>query len=179
MTARRLLLACLVAVLALVVGACGGSEKVGDDLGVGNGGPTTSACRLGECTTTTAPPTTTTAAKAAAPTTSRPVVVATTTTAPVQATTTTRAPSPPFVIRIQPDSAGSHFAPSQASVVRGAVVRFTNVDEVARSVEADDGSFSSPSIPPGGTFDYVAATPGRFPYHDGTRPYAVATLVVN
>lgn len=178
MRARRVLLACVVAGLTLA-GACGGSEKVGDDLGVGKGGPTTSACRLGECTTTTAPPTTTTTAKAAAPPTTRPALVATTTTAAVQATTTSRPPSAPFVIRIQPDSAGNHFAPSQAAVVRGTVVRFTNVDEVPRSVEADDGSFSSPSIPPGGTFDYVAAAPGRFPYHDGTRPYAVATLVVN
>lgn len=177
MRTRRTLLACVMAGLALA-GACGGSEKVGDDLGVGKGGPTTSACRLGECTTTTAPPTTTTTVPKAAPTT-KPAVVATTTTAAVQATTTTRAPSPPFVVRIQSDSSGNHFAPSQASVARGTIVRFTNVDESPRSVEADDGSFSSPSIPPGGTFDYVAATPGRFPYHDGTRPYAVATLIVN
>jgi hypothetical protein len=43
---------------------------------------------------------------------------------------------------------------------------------VPRSVVANDGTFRSPDIPPGGTFLYQATKAGSYQYQDGTRPYA-------
>jgi plastocyanin len=83
-----------------------------------------------------------------------------------------------FVIKIQSDSAGYQFEPRVAAVAAGTIVRWTNTDSVARSVEADQGQFKSSSIPPGGSFDYATSAKGQFNYHDGTRPYAVGTLGV-
>ena len=61
---------------------------------------------------------------------------------------------------------------------RGSTVRWQNNDSVPRSVEDSGGAFRSPSIPPGGTWDYKASTPGKYSYSDGTRPYAVGELNV-
>ena len=71
------------------------------------------------------------------------------------------------------------FAPKDATVKVGQTVKWVNQDTQARSVVSDDGrSFSSPAIAPGASWTYQANTPGTFAYHDGTRPYAVATLEV-
>ena len=179
--ATRRSVARAVSVLVMVavgLGACGGQDKVGEGLGV-EGRTGTSTCRLGECTSTTTPPTTAPVATTVA-TTSPPKT--TTTTAKPQVTTTTTAPPQQavFAIKIQSDSAsGGHFLPRVASVRQGVLVRWTNTDTLPRSVEADDGSFRSPEIAPGGTFELTASTPGTFNYHDGTRPYAVGTLQVS
>lgn len=169
------------AVAVLALSACSGSSKVGEGLEVKEGGQEAN-CRLGECTTTTTSTTTSTtiatttstarpsAAAAAARQTTTSTTAPTTTTAPKQAT---------FVIKIQSDTAsGGQFQPRVATVRVGTLVRWTNTDTVARSVEADEDQFKSPSIPPGGSFDYRAEAAGSFNYHDGTRPYAVGTLQV-
>lgn len=167
----------LAGVLALA--GCNDDSSVGGDLDV-SGGPSTSACRLGECTTTTttatavnqAPATSTTARKSNTTTT----VVRTTTT---QAVTTTTTEEVAIGVKIQSDTTqGGQFDPRQASVPRNSLVRWTNTDSVARSVQADSGEFRSPAIPPGGTFSYRATKAGVINYHDGTRPYAVASLEV-
>lgn len=166
------LLPAALAVAATVLASCGGSSKVGEDLAAEQGS-STSACRLGECTTTTAA-SPTTRPPTAAPTTRPPTAAPTTTKA---APTTTR-PAAVFVVTIRSDQEGRPFDPQVSSVSVGTTVRWTNADSVARSVESDTGAFSSPTIPPGGSFDYVATAKGTFRYHDGTRPYAVATLEV-
>lgn len=161
----------LAVLLALGAAACGDSSKVGEGLEAKKGEKGGADCRLGECvTSTTGGPTTT------APATTTTVRPTTT----VKAATTTTAPKAAmFVIKVQNDStSGGQFSPRLAVVRKGTVVRWTNTDTVARSVEADEGRFKSPSIPPGGSYDYVADTPGDFNYHDGTRPYAVGTLQV-
>jgi plastocyanin len=162
--------------LALALAGCGDSTKVGGDLAAKKGAPGAGACRLGECTTTTAPAVTTTTARAqATTTTARPAV---TTTAVKSAPTTTR-PAGPFVITIQGDNAsGGQLTPSEATVPKGTLVRWTNADSVPRSIEAENGSFTSPELAPGASWEYRPASPGTFEYHDGTRPYAVATLHV-
>lgn len=162
----------LVCTVALGLGACGGGNKVGEGLDVAPGGEA-GDCRLGECTTTTSapPPSTSTTAKPVA-TTAKPVATT------AQAATTTTRPQAAFVISIQPDSAGRQFNPSVAKVARNTLVRWTNTDNVARSVEADDGSFKSPMLAPGASFDYRPPNAGRFDYHDGTRPYAIGYLEV-
>jgi plastocyanin len=107
--------------------------------------------------------------------TTRPPPTSTTTT---RATSTTQVKRALFVIKIQNDSVGFQFEPRVATVAMGTTVRWTNVDSVPRSVEADNGEFTSASIPPGASFDYVTIVKGTFNYHDGTRPYGVGTLQV-
>jgi plastocyanin len=81
-------------------------------------------------------------------------------------------------IKIQGDTQGSQFEPRLGQVRTGTTVKWVNVDSQARSVEADNGAFRSPSIPPGGSYELRAPAPGTYNYHDGTRPYAVAQLQV-
>lgn len=157
------------AVLA-AVGACGGGNKVGEGLEVKSPGEE-AGCRLGECTTTTTAPAAVTTSSP--PTTAKPVA----TTRPTTTTTALRR-DPVFTIKIQSDSASGQFDPSAARVAKGAVVRWTNTDSVARSVEADNGAFKSPPIAPGASFDYKTTSTGRYDYHDGTRPYAVGFFEV-
>lgn len=161
----------VMALPALALVACGDDNEVGSGIDVDEGVEET--CRLGECTTTTAaapsvteaPATTTTTAPRATTTTNR--------------VTTTTAVQPSLVIRIQGDKAqGGAFDPGQAAVSKGGIVRWTNTDAVARAVEADAGAFRSPSIPPGGSWDYKASASGTFNYHDVTRPYAIGSLEV-
>lgn len=155
-----------VALAAAMVSACGGDSKVGSgvDLDVED---VVGDARLGERTTTTT----------VAPGASQQLGIGeTTTTAPVAPPTTQAAG---FEIAINGDnSAQSQFHPSQARVFVGTTVRWVNRDVRPRSVVADDGTFSSPTLAPGQSFTWAAARPARIDYHDGTRPYAVATLEV-
>ena len=155
--------------MAAVTAACSSNTSVGQNLNTKNIGKQQNTARLGEEATpapTHAPARATAkpAAPRAAPQAKKPAAQ------PVAAT-----------IKIQSDSAagGSQFDPRTTRVSRGSVVRWVNVDKVARSVVADSNAFNSPSIPPGGHWDYTANTPGQFNYHDGTRPYAVGTLEVS
>ncbi len=166
MNSRRIPMLLFV-VLALVAGgACSSDNKVGEglDTDLEGGGNT----RLGETTTTVAPVTTAPVATTAKPVATTPPRAAAVTTAPPAA--------PAIVVKIQ--SASPQFDPALAAVRSGATVRWQNTDSQPRSVEADNGSFKSPLIPPGGTFDLKAPGPGTYNYHDGTRPFAVAQLQV-
>ncbi len=71
------------------------------------------------------------------------------------------------------------FNPYYIRVYAGGVVSVTNQDKVARSVTADRGQFDSGLIKPGGTWEYDPKTPGKFNFHDSTRPYVVGTLEVD
>jgi plastocyanin len=106
----------------------------------------------------------------------------TTTTAPVTHAAPPPAPKPQaqkFAIGIFGDSSGQpQFNPPAAKVYTGTIITFTNHDSVARSVVSDNGAFNSAPIPPGGAWNYTAASVGTFNYHDGTRPYAVAYFQV-
>ena len=58
------------------------------------------------------------------------------------------------------------FSPSTVTVKKGAVVKWTNDDGYAHTVNSNDGTtFSSGNIAGGGTFTYTATTPGTFNYH--------------
>lgn len=85
---------------------------------------------------------------------------------------------PVIQISIRSDNAGSAFDPSVVRVTKGGKVTWVNNDSTARSVEADGGAFNSGLIPPGGSWTWTATRSGRHDYHDGTRPYAVASLEV-
>lgn len=102
----------------------------------------------------------------------------TTTTPPPAPTTTARPSAPAYEIKIQSDSAGSHFEPRVAQVFAGTPVQWVNTDSQPRSVEFADQSFSSGPIPPGGSSTFTPNRAGEFNYADGTRPYAQGTLRV-
>jgi plastocyanin len=176
---RPVLVIALGLLAVLTTAACGDKSKVGNDQLLNFKDQANN--RLGVTTTTGAPAPTTTAAGGAkagvgAATTQKPT---TTTAAPVVVSTTTTArPAPVTEIAIYGDSGPSQFEPAQAAAYVGGVFRWTNKDSVARSVLADDGSFTSPSLPPGGTFELKAQKAGTFNYHDGTRPYAVGAIQV-
>lgn len=180
----------LFAAAILGLAACGGSNKVGSGVDL-NLKDQVNNQRLGATTTTAAPASTVTTASqrlgvgSQATTTTTTAAPVTTTAKPAVVTTTTAAPAPvaPTVptldVAINGDSGGqSQFDPSQARVYSGTLVKWTNRDSVARSIEADDGTFMSPSIPPGESYTYKADQPGKYNYHDGTRPYAVGLLEV-
>ncbi len=104
-------------------------------------------------------------------------------TRPAKQSITTPAPAatePPALIdiAIQSDAAGTAFDPPVVQIFVGSIARWTNNDTVGRSVEADDGTFASGLLAPGQKYSYEAKKVGKFNYHDGTRPYAVATLEV-
>lgn len=172
----------VVVLLLASLAACGEENKVGDDqlldfkeqaqerLGattttvpVETTLPTDGGGKAGVGQTTVAP------APTAAPTTAPP-----TTAAP----TTTVRQAPVTEIAINSDGGSSQFDPSQAAAFVGGIFRWTNKDSVPRSVEADDGSFRSPMLAPGETFEFKAAKTGTVNYHDGTRPYAVGAIQV-
>lgn len=85
---------------------------------------------------------------------------------------------PVIEIVIQSDNAGSAFNPSVVRVSKGGKVSWVNRDSVVRSVEADKGAFKSGPIAPGQSWTWTATVTGKHGYHDGTRPYAVASLEV-
>lgn len=84
-----------------------------------------------------------------------------------------------IAVSINADTSGAgSFDPSVARVFTGSTVRWVNKDTVARSVESDTGTFSSGSIKPGDSWSFQFKRAGKFNYHDGTRPYAVAAIEV-
>lgn len=171
-TKPRAILVILLAVVALGVSACSDESSVGSGVNTENLGEGGRDGAFRD-TTTTAAPTTTAPPTTQPPATTRPVATTKppSTTQPVQQVALT--------IGIYSDTSGKNqFEPRQAGVQRGATVRWQNFDDKPRSVEESVGAFKSPLIPPGGTWDYKANTPGKFNYSDGTRPYAVGELNV-
>lgn len=160
--------------LVVLVASCGKKNKVGDE-SLLNFKDQAQKERLG-ATTTTAAQATTTAPPTTAAAGGNKGALRNSTTTTVAATTTTQVQA--FEIAVNSDQGGSQFAPPSAQVYVNTSVRWTNKDTVARSVEADNGLFRSPEIPPGGTFTYRFTKTGKVNYHDGTRPYAVGSIEV-
>jgi plastocyanin len=73
---------------------------------------------------------------------------------------------------------GMSYNPSALTVTRGATVTWTNRDNVQHTVTADDNSFSSPLINPGGSYSRTFNTPGTIPYHCTPHPQMTATITV-
>lgn len=151
--------------VAVALAACGEDNEVGSGVDL-NIADQAEGVRLGETTTTEAP---------AESSGERAALGDTSTTA----APTTTVQEVTLAIAINGDSGTeTQFNPSAARVYVGSLVEWVNRDTVARSVVADDGTFDSGMIAPGGTFRFEAKTAGNFPYTDGTRPYAVGTLEV-
>jgi plastocyanin/uncharacterized membrane protein len=69
------------------------------------------------------------------------------------------------------------FQPAQLSVHPGETVEFKNQDIFAHTVTADDGSFDSGLIQPGGSWKLTVAKTGTIAYHCAPHPNMKATLV--
>ncbi|RDU96849.1 cupredoxin domain-containing protein [Trinickia dinghuensis] len=69
------------------------------------------------------------------------------------------------------------FAPANVTVKAGDEVTWDNKDLVAHTATAK-GAFDSHSIAPGGSWTYMARTPGRYAYGCSLHPTMKATLVV-
>jgi plastocyanin len=60
----------------------------------------------------------------------------------------------------------SAFTPADVTVMVGGSILWVNTDsEQVHTVTADDGSFDSGDIQPGGTFGFTFNTVGPYPYH--------------
>jgi hypothetical protein len=72
----------------------------------------------------------------------------------------------------------SGYDPYYIRVFTGGVMTVTNKDTKPRSVVGDKNEFDSGPIAPGKTWTYEPTKPGKFNFHDGTRPFVVGTLEV-
>jgi plastocyanin len=70
------------------------------------------------------------------------------------------------------------FAPGIITVSAGTTVTWTNNDNMAHTVTADDNSFDSGSIALGGTFSKMFSTAGTYPYHCTIHSTMKGTIVV-
>jgi plastocyanin len=71
------------------------------------------------------------------------------------------------------------FAPPALNAATGTVVRWTNKDDVAHTVSADDGtSFDSDPVSKDGTFELTAGAPGTYTYFCRIHPFMKGTLIV-
>jgi plastocyanin len=70
------------------------------------------------------------------------------------------------------------FSPAEITVARGDTLVWTNQDAFLHTTTADSAAWSSPELPRGGRFIYVADRVGRFAYHCAAHPVMRATVVV-
>jgi plastocyanin len=70
------------------------------------------------------------------------------------------------------------FSPNPITIALGSTVTWTNLDGVAHTVTADDGSWGSSTLGQGGTYSHVFTSPGSYTYHCAIHPYMTGTVVV-
>ncbi|MCX6774763.1 MAG: cupredoxin family copper-binding protein [DPANN group archaeon] len=106
------------------------------------------------------------------------------TTAPTTTNNTTTAPAqtatPPTTSTATSSVTLQNFAfhPADITVAKGAIVTWTNMDSVTHTIAANDGSFSSGNIAPGGTYAHTFGTAGVTAYHCSIHPSMTGTVTV-
>jgi len=70
------------------------------------------------------------------------------------------------------------FGPTSITSTAGATITWTNNDNVAHTVTADDASFDSGSISPGGKYTRTFATAGTYAYHCTFHASMSGTVVI-
>ena len=73
---------------------------------------------------------------------------------------------------------GFSFQPGVLKVKVGAKVTWTNRDTVAHTVSADNKSFASNHLQPGGSFSFTFTRPGTYAYHCAIHPSMHGSVVV-
>lgn len=63
------------------------------------------------------------------------------------------------------------FEPFKVTVQAGAAVRWRNVARHTHTVTADDGSFGSPNLKAGSTWEWTFEAPGEYRYHCSPHPW--------
>ncbi len=71
------------------------------------------------------------------------------------------------------------FSVGTLTVASGTTVTWTNNDGTTHTVTADDNSFDSGNIPPGGTFSHKFTSAGTVAYHCSIHTSMKASVVVN
>lgn len=75
------------------------------------------------------------------------------------------------------------FLPQEIRIPVGTTVVWTNKDTVTHTVtqraKPEDQIFSSPMIPPGGSFSFTFEKPGTYPYFCMPHPFMTGTVVVS
>ncbi|MEO8711833.1 MAG: cupredoxin family copper-binding protein [Parafilimonas sp.] len=71
------------------------------------------------------------------------------------------------------------FSASTLTVSLGTTVKWTNNDATTHTVTADDGSFDSGNIAPGGTFSHTFSAAGTTKYHCSIHTNMKASVVAN
>ncbi len=91
-------------------------------------------------------------------------------------------PGPPAAVEagdaVELEISGFAFAPQELRVTPGTTVLWVNRDPVAHTATADDGSWSSPLVGPGETWERTFEEPGRHSYHCAPHPFMTAVVVV-
>jgi plastocyanin len=70
------------------------------------------------------------------------------------------------------------FSPNPITIVPGSTVTWTNEDDKAHTVTADDGSWGSSTLDQGGTYSHVFTSPGSYTYHCVFHHHMRGTVVV-
>lgn len=70
------------------------------------------------------------------------------------------------------------FAPQRLEVSAGATVEWTNRDQVEHTITANDGSWDSGPIAPGGSWRHTFDTPGTYSFHCTPHPFMTGVVVV-
>jgi plastocyanin len=60
---------------------------------------------------------------------------------------------------------GQFYSPSDLSVLTGTTITWTNEDATSHTITADNASFDSGYVPPGGTYERLFAKPGVYLFH--------------
>jgi plastocyanin len=74
---------------------------------------------------------------------------------------------------------GFAFGPASITVKTGQTVTWTNQDNAAHTVVADDNSWASPNIAKGESYTHTFTSAGTFTYHCSIHPTMKATVVVS
>jgi plastocyanin len=86
--------------------------------------------------------------------------------APGEAPAAVALPSGPIQNAVATDSASiMGFEPRALTIPAGSTIRWRNNGKLPHSMTADDGSFASGAIEPGGTFEYTFVEPGSYAYY--------------
>lgn len=73
---------------------------------------------------------------------------------------------------------GFAFTPAELIVSVGDTIEWRNGDQLVHTTASDSSAWSSPELPAGERFVWVASSPGRFPYHCGAHPVMRGVVVV-
>jgi plastocyanin len=86
--------------------------------------------------------------------------------APGQAPAAVGLPSGPIQNAVATDRASmSVFEPRALTIAAGTTMRWRNSGKLLHTMTADDGSFASGAVEPGGTFEYTFVEPGSYAYY--------------